>query len=117
MCFMDASKAFDKINHFHLFEKLLKRGVETCIVRLLHVWYSSQDFMVRWANILSSAFKVSNGVRQGGIMSPVLFNVYMDDLSHLLSNSNVGCVIDSVVCNHLFYADDSVLVAPSPEAL
>ena len=57
--------------------------------------------MVRWANL----------------MYPVLFNVYMDDLSYLLSISKAGCVIDSVVCNHLFCADDSVLVAPSPEAL
>ena len=45
---------------------------------------------VQWACCDSSSFKVTNGVRQGGILSPKLFIVYMDDLNDQLSISNIG---------------------------
>ena len=51
------------------------------IVKLLSYWYAKQTMRVRWGDCISSPFRVSNGVRQGGILSPYLFNVYMDDLS------------------------------------
>jgi hypothetical protein len=73
--------------------------------------------MVKWCNLLSKSFKVSNGVRQGSILSPTLFNVYMDDLSKKLKMLGVGCKIDNMCINHLFYADDMVLMAPSASAL
>ena len=117
ICYLDASKAFDRINHFSLFEKLLKRKVLPLYVRLLRYWYSNQLFCVRWDGIVSSPFKVSNGVRQGGILSPLLFNVYVDDLSIELTSSRVGCNVNEVFMNHLIYADDTVLLAPSPDAL
>ena len=115
--FMDASKAFDKVNHYHLLGKLLKRDIPTIIVRLLYFWYKHQLFMVRWGNMMSDSFNVSNGVRQGGILSPVCFNIYLDELSTLLNNCNTGCTINSCVANHLFYADDSILLGSSPKAL
>ena len=43
-------------------------------------WYTKQDMKVRWGNTLSSSFQIGNGVKQGGILSPVLFNIYMDKL-------------------------------------
>ena len=58
-------KEFDKVNHWFLFEKLLLSGLPVPIVRLLVYWYSSQNFFVSWSGVLSSAFKVTNGVRQG----------------------------------------------------
>ena len=60
---------------------------------------------------------MSNGVRQGGILSPKLFSVYMDDLSNMLSRSCVGCYIDNVFVKHVFYADDLCLMAPCAIAL
>ena len=42
--------------------------------------YDIPTMYVRWSGILSHGFHVANGVRQGGIMSPYLFNIYMDDL-------------------------------------
>ena len=45
---------------------------------------------IRWGNIVSSSFCVSNGVKQGGILSPTLFNVYMDSLSASLNSTDIG---------------------------
>ena len=113
VCFLDASKGFDRINHRLLFDKLTRRGVPECLVRILSFWYSSQRMCVRWGSTYSTCFGVSNGVRQGGILSPYLFNVYMDKLSSLLNDCGTGCYIGERIVNHLMYADDLVVIAPS----
>ena len=89
--FLDASKAFDNINHWLPFDKLRKREMPCYIVRIMVYWYRAQTMYVQCASCESSSFKVTNGVRQGGIMSPKLFIVYLDGLSDQLNNSNIGC--------------------------
>ena len=70
-------------------------------------WYRTQTMYVQWDSCDSSAFKVTNGARQGGILSPKLFIVYMDDLSDQLNNSNIGGNFGSGhLVNHISYADD-----------
>ena len=66
---------------------------------------------------MSLYFTISNGVQQGGILSLSLLAVYMDDLSSLLNTSRIGCHIDDVCINHVFYADDLCLMAPCAIAL
>ena len=72
-------------------------------------WYTKQEQCIRWGAEMSAYFTISNGVRQGGILSPSLFAVHMDDLSSLLNTSRIGCHIDGVCINHVFYADDLCL--------
>jgi exonuclease III len=117
LCYVDASKAFDRINYWHLYSKLLSRGLPVLIVRLFVYWYSSQTFVIKWCDLYSSPFTSINGLRQGGILSPMYFNVFVDDLSHKLLHTNAGCFRNNVCVNHLFYADDTILMAPSPLAL
>ena len=105
-CFLDASKAFDRVNHSKLFDTLAKRGVPLYIIRIMRFWYTSQTMYVRWNNVMSSGFKVTNGVRQGGILSPYLFCVYADELSSMLNNVNAGCFVGASLVNHLMYTDD-----------
>ena len=69
MCFLDASKAIDRVKHSVLFAKLVRRGVPGYIVRvqlLLCYWYAREAMCVRWGNSPSDPFHVNNGVRQGG---------------------------------------------------
>ena len=76
-----------------------------------------RKYNVRWGSVLSNAFTVSNGVRQGGILSPLLFNFYMNNLSSQLNNVYAGCCCASKIVNHLMYADDLVVFAPSAKGL
>ena len=92
--------------------KLLKREMPLYIVRILVYWYRTQTMYVQWDSCDSSAFRVTNGVRQGGILSPKLFIVYMDDLSDQLNNSNFGGNFGSgQLVNHISYADDMCLLS------
>ena len=115
--FLDASKAFDRINHFKLLRKLLDRKTSIVIVRILLFWYSKQTVRNKWGRCIFGIFSISNGVRQGGILSPKLFLVYIDDLSNKLAKCKVGYYIDNLCMNHVMYADDICLMAPSPAAL
>lgn len=117
VCFLDASKAFDRLNHWLLFHKLALRGIPIIVIRLFVYWYASQQFCVKWGNTFSCKFHITNGVRQGGIISPVFFNLYMDGLSKLLNNSSIGCTFNGKVVNHFMYADDSCIISPSPAGL
>ena len=112
-CFPDAAKAFDRVSHWTLFSKMIKRNVPLVIVRIIAFWYQTQTMCVKWGKVDSEYFNVSNGVRQGGILSPKLFAVYVDDLSHELTLCKSGCYIDDKCMNHVMYADDICLMAPS----
>ena len=85
--------------------------------RILAFWYSTQSLTIRWRNTYSKKFLVSNGVKQGGISSPMLFNIYMNDLSVLLNNSNIGGKIGGILVNDLCYADDMCLISLSSHGM
>ena len=72
---------------------------------------------VKWNNTTSAGFKVSNGVRQGGILSPYLFCVYMDDLSHTLNMVPTGCTVGAGNINHFVYSDDLALLSPTANGM
>ena len=114
---LDASKAFDRVNHKLLFKKLSNRNVPACFVRLLAYWYSTQCMKVRWGNVSSSSFTVNNGVRQGGVLSPYLFSLYMDDLSRKLNSVQSGCFVGSSLLNHLMFVDDLCVFSTSVKVL
>ena len=66
--FLDASKAFDRIDHWLLFKKLIDKHIPLFIIRLLLCWYSIQKMHIRLGNTVTSSFLLSNGVKQGGII-------------------------------------------------
>jgi len=103
--FLDASKAFDGVLNIKLFEKLLQRKVPICFVRLLKHWYKEQTMPIKWSKHFSEPFHVSNGIRQGGVLSPYLFAVYLVDLSNELNNIQAGFYIGEFLLNHLMFAD------------
>ena len=72
---------------------------------------------VKWKSSMSTTFNISNGVRQGAVLSPLLFNIYIDELIDDLKHDGRGCWIGSVFYGVLVYADDILLLAPTVSAL
>ena len=75
LAFGDASKAFDNIDHCIIFKTVRLRGFPPVIIRLFEYLYTTQLVYIQWGGFLSCSFCVSNGVKQGGILSTVLFNM------------------------------------------
>jgi len=115
--FLDASKAFDRVNFCKLFRLLIKRGLPACIVRTLINMYTGHLIRVSWAGVMSNYFTALNGVKQGGVVSPILFCIYIDDLLLSLARSGVGCYIGLNFVGAIAYADDIVLISPTPFAM
>ena len=115
--FLDCSKAFDKIRFSKLFDILICKGMCPLITKLLLVMYSNIDGFVKWNDFKSDKIKIWNGVRQGGVISPLLFALYLDILIERLINTNVGCFIGRMCISVLVYADDIVLLSPTRKAM
>ena len=110
--FLDATKAFDRVEYCKLIGKLMSRGLPLIIIRMLLNMYVGHITRVAWNSVCSCSFSVQNGVKQGGIVSPVLFCVYINDVLKLLAELEVGCFISDILVGILAYADDLVLLAP-----
>ena len=100
-----------------LFKKLVKAKVPMIFVHLLVRWYSSQRSCVKWNSAYSESFSTTNGVRQGSILRPFLFAIYMNELSLILNKLNTGCFIGNRCLNNIMYADDICCLAPSFKGL
>ena len=117
VAFSNPSKAFDKINHWILFKKLIARRVLLYLVKVLCYWYQNQSMYIKWGSTLSGKFLETNGVRQGGVLSPLLFNVYVNELSECLNKSGIGVSMNDTIINHMVYADDMCIISLSSAGL
>ena len=116
-CLLDCSKAFDKCLFSKLFQKLIAKGLPAVVIRVLIFMYEEQEGCVKLGGKRSSSFKITNGTRQGSVLSPVLFSVYLDDLLAELRRLQLGCHIGGWWYGALGYADDLILLAPNREVL
>ena len=78
-------------------------------IRLLLFMYLNQLLDVRWNHQKSNSFSVTNGVKQGGIISTVFFCIYIDNLLEILKISGLGCYVGYNFCGAFGYADNSSL--------
>ena len=91
----------------------MKKNLCPLITRFLLKLYTEQNLRVKWGTSISEEFQVYNGVKQGGVLSPLLFSLYMDELLERLKNSGVGCYIGEMFMGAFCYADDCTLLAPT----
>ena len=116
-CLLDCSKAFDMCRFDKLFSKLINKGLPPIVIRVLIFIYEEQIGWVKLAGKRSSSFGLTNGTRQGSVLSPLLFSVYLDDLLKELRRLQLGCSIGGCWYGALGYADDLILLAPNREVL
>ena len=117
LCAIDLSKAFDKVNHFGLYIKLMNRSVPNMLLAVLENWFHIHTTCVSFGSAMSSFFCLEYGIRQGGVLSPQLFNMYIDDVIRHTSNSKYCCNIRFTCVNIFMYADDLILMSPSVTVL
>ena len=111
------TKAFDNVKQSVLFWKLIDKGIPSIVLRLLLNMYVKQTANVRWNGNLSKTFKINNGLKQGGVLSPRLYCIYTDSLFSVLRQKKTGCWIEGKFLGILGYADDLLLLAPSYDGL
>jgi hypothetical protein len=102
-----------QIDHITLINKLISRRLPVCFIKVISCWYSKLFSSVRWNSVYSDEFKVVSGVRQGGILSPILFNVYVDDMIVNLRCNGDGYHVGSCFIGCVMYPDDLLLLSPS----
>ena len=115
--FLDASKAFDRLVHSGLFLKLMQRKVPVIFLNIIISWYDDLRCCVKWADQFSDWFNVTAGVRQGGVLSPDFYSIYVDGLLQKLRDCKKGCYFRNQFAAALFYADDMALLSPSIRGL
>ena len=115
--FLDCSKGFDKIDHSGIFQKLMDRKIPLYFLNVIVYWYRNLSSVVKWNGAFSESFQVTSGVRQGGILSPRLFIIYVNDLLVALRDSKAGCHIADLFVAAIMYADDLTLLAPTRSSL
>ena len=114
-CFIDYAKAFDCVDHNQLCKILKDMGIPDHLTCLLRNLYAGQEATVRTET--TDWFQIGEGVRQGYILSPCLFNLHAEYIMRNagLEEAQAGIKIAGRKINNLRYADDTTLMAESEE--
>ena len=75
-------------------------------------WYLNMEAEVKWNNARSQSFRVISGTKQGGVISPHFYGVYVNDLIKILRRAGLGCHLIHLFVACIMYADDIALLAP-----
>lgn len=113
MGLIDIRKAFDKTNYYGILCRLLENNINFQLVSLLEFWFSISTARVQWGNSLSKEVKLLSGIKQGGVLSPLLFSLYIDCVLGHLESSGLGCYVNKVCMNSFLYADDLIVLSIS----
>ena len=116
-CFVDFKKEFDSVPRDILLKKLKNLGVEGIFFNIVRHIYTTDKACIKLGNSRSNLFDLSLGVRQGCILSTLLFNIFLSDLCKKLQFSEVKMEIDSKSINSLVWADDIVLLSETDKGL
>ena len=118
LCFIDYQKAFDCVNHSELIRLLQERSIDENDLNIIKNIYMNQVAYLRVGQESTSYFPIEKGVRQGCVLSPLLFNLYSETIfDRALSDTEDGIKINGQTVNNLRYADDTVILADNQEAL
>ena len=115
--FVDFRKAYDTINRDLLWSKLVSAGISGKMMTAIKSLYNNVKCSVRINGHMTDWFDVNSGLKQGCILSPLMFNLFIDDLGTMLEHSGKGVSLGNMTLSCLFYADDLILIAETEEDL
>ncbi len=117
VAYLDAEKAFDRIDHDLLLYKLLQNGIYGHVYENVKTIYSESTCSVKVNEMLTDWFITKSSVRQGDTLSPTLFCIFINDIVHEVNNLNLCINIGNRTLSILLCADDIVSLSDTEEAL
>ena len=115
--FLDIKGAYDSVNREILWRKCELKNIGGPRLRLIKSMFDHAEVAVRVNGKESRYVKMGRGLLQGSLLSPLLFNVFIDDLPKILRSGNKGVNIAGTKINSLIYADDIVLISKTQTSL
>ena len=118
ICFVDMRKAFDTVWRDALFYKLLEQGIGGNFYNIIVNMYEKSNVCVKLTVGMTDNFKTNIGVKQGCVISPTLFNIFLNDLPDILkSNESCPVQLNGKFLSCLMYADDIAIISQTKEGL
>jgi len=118
VCFVDFEKAFDRVNWTKLLNIMAKIGVDWRDRRLISSLYMNQEAVVRLTDVMSDPSEIGRGVRQGCLLSPVLFSIYVEMMMiEAMGRVDEGVVVGGELMKDVRFADDQAMIASSEKGL
>jgi len=114
---LDFKKAFDKCHIPTLLSKLDKKGIGGKLLKVIADMYTDAHASLQINDTLGQRFKVTRGVSQGCVLSPLFFDIYLDDLLERFRESGLGVPIHCLLLNAFGFADDLALIASDKETV
>ena len=119
--FMDLEKAYDRVDREKMFRVLHKKGITGGLLEAVKSFYRNSMAGVRVGHKTGDLFEVRGGLRQGCVMSPWLFNLYVDEVIKGMNRGGRGVRVryegDVEEVSVLLFADDAVLMAETEERM
>ena len=116
ICFVDFKSAFDLVNRQALFYKLKKQDIKGKFYRIIKSMLSKAKSRVKWDKNLGDIIDNLYGVLQGGVLSPSLFKIFIEDLPKYLDPED-GVKMGTILINYLLHADDLALISETSAGL
>ena len=117
LCFVDFRKAYDKVWQDALMLKLLNIGIKGNFFGTIRAMYENCNLCIKSNGMLSNTFECKSGVKQGDVLSPNLFNIYINDLPSIFDGDIDSPKLDELFVHCLMYADDLVIMSLTEDGL